>query len=790
MTGYDRAQYESEAAKDPFWLVYPEDMPLLRKLIVDLQNGVDSLDCVYRNRTKTGGLLWLNFHVAVSERIGEVIRLNAVMFDVTSVKLAEEALRVHEEELGIAMSQMGKMICEYDVQAKTLTLPEAYAKSGGLRRTIANVPDSMLLGNGLDKKYRQVYADFYAAIARGEKSGSMEYREIWRDGSSHWSSAIFSTIFDSAGKPVKAVIAVEDTTGLHDEHKQAELERERMYTALANLIPMAISVNLTQNSYYMISYDAYTTKVAPEAGAYDELIAIGVDTVPEPDKQRFYDAFARENLLRAFAEGKRKVELEHRQLGDDGNMHWILTQVFRVDNPFDSDVLEVSIARDITEQKNAQALLQKTYDLTLENMPGFVSKWLFQNGDVLLLDANQKYLDFMGVSAADALGKSIVSGLGGEERRQRLQTLYDKASRKEIISFTNRTRKSDGSDCWLAVRASYFEEKDGCAVYFGTTTDVTELILTQEELRIRQEEYKLAATLSNRMVLRCDVRSRRFTVLSQNDDEIRLSVLDGKSPEVLPTLFNLLPESVDVYRKLIRDIEQGVASQTIQLASVESSGRTHWAELSYNLILDMNGRPATAIISVENITEKREKEAVYKRWQQSIDEKAPEDYTLFRWNLSTDKAMGSYEGKLLSIDLTPMLTRSFDENTAHYAAKHVYAEDRADFTATLRSAELIAAYRRGIRTNALEYREKAGGDTVRWLHLMVELVEYPGSTDVCAFLMFENIDEAKKSALLIRQQAELDPLTGVLNRATFAAQLDQLIKQLATSSMHPLFSPA
>lgn len=73
---------------------------------------------------------------------------------------------------------------------------------------------------------------------------------------------------------------------------------------------------------------------------------------------------------------------------------------------------------------------------------------------------------------------------------------------------------------------------------------------------------------------------------------------------------------------------------------------------------------------------------------------------------------------------------------------------------------------------------------MHWLRLSVELVGVPHSTDVEAYLMYESIDEQKQTELIMRQMAETDPLTGLLNRKTFSESVNALIRKLGSNARH------
>ena len=131
--------------------------------------------------------------------------------------------------------------------------------------------------------------------------------------------------------------------------------------------------------------------------------------------------------------------------------------------------------------------------------------------------------------------------------------------------------------------------------------------------------------------------------------------------------------------------------------------------------------------------------------------------------------------------------RSFNERADVYANQCVYEEDRDKYIAFVNSDTMLASYYRGKRSDALEYRELLHHDGVyRWRRFSIDLVEYPNSTDVEAYLMYENIDDSKRAELLTLERAERDPLTGVLNRTTFAARVDQALHASRREIQHAL----
>ncbi len=124
-----------------------------------------------------------------------------------------------------------------------------------------------------------------------------------------------------------------------------------LMSAVQTAYDMIISVNLTQNSYYMIDYDRFLTHCVDNGGVFDDLIDLGAASVPISHRKEFRDTFCRENLLQAYASGAKTVSLEHPQYSDTGELHWVSTRVMFMENKRTGDILQITLARYIDDER-------------------------------------------------------------------------------------------------------------------------------------------------------------------------------------------------------------------------------------------------------------------------------------------------------------------------------------------------------------------------------------------------------------------------------------------------------
>ena len=107
--------------------------------------------------------------------------------------------------------------------------------------------------------------------------------------------------------------------------------------------PLIIYGNLTRNSFYMMTYENFTSKTCPSTGTVDDLIEHGTRTMHPDDQARWNTMFRRENQLKLYKEGKQEFHMITRQIGDDGVYRKVETSNYFVKSPATDDVLIISL---------------------------------------------------------------------------------------------------------------------------------------------------------------------------------------------------------------------------------------------------------------------------------------------------------------------------------------------------------------------------------------------------------------------------------------------------------------
>ena len=438
-------------------------------------------------------------------------------------------------------------------------------------------------------------------------------------------------------------------------------------------------------------------------------------------------------------------------------------------------------------------------DVTMEKSMEFEMKTLLRviPSGVLKYSADEKAeFDYINHSLIESLGYTEEQFKAKFHNRFREMVWRDdleavdaeilaQESNGKIGRFDYRVEAADGQLHWFHDEGVKVADESGKEWYYVTLVDITSQKKSEENLRLAEEEYRLATRHSGHTIGRYDIKAQTLTIT--DDVATRLAL-----PECIPDvpygrvkLGKISEDTADAYIAFYEDIMKGKKEGSVTFRKLLSVG-WRWITEHATTIYDEQGSPVSAIISYKDVTEQQEKELVYKKWQQSIEGRDPNTYTLFRCNLNKNSTFDIWEGSLIPVNLSDEL-KSFNDRTTAFAEQCVYEDDLERYIDFVNSDTMLAEYHRGHRSGCLEYRGKMADGSIRWLRLTVDLVESPNSTDVEAYLLYESIDEQKKAELEAVHMAETDPLTGLLNRKAFSARVNSVIKKSIPGTRHAFF---
>lgn len=479
-SGYSREEYTRIVAEYPLGLIIDEDIGgVYQALEVTRREGAP-LNCTCRYRTKDGGRRWVNMRGTATQRREDAVIVNIVRFDITEQKQAEEGLRIHEEELKLAMSQIGKMICEYDPNTHTLTMPESYANRYGLPTVLADVPEAITRGNVLDEAFRAAYDAFYDAIFRGEKTGKLDCRVRYADGSFHWECTEFSSILADDGHPIKTIFAIEDTT---QQHLRFELEQSRPTMGEENLLVHAL-FNLTTGETLDYAYrDGTPVPEAEKTMFTDGWENLETLLLTKEDRVAYRNLNDTAFLLASFAAGETELSYDYRRRIPGLGAIWVRNILRLVRDPGGSDVMLFEYCYNIEEEK----LKDLTYRSLISESYDYVARINGQDKSFVLYSRSEEMPDILPESGGDV--DAVAQRVAEENvhpddremtiRNTRLSGIKENLAQRDRFQFSFRELRPDGDVRYKKITEYYLDREREIIVL--TREDVSSLV--EEEKR-------------------------------------------------------------------------------------------------------------------------------------------------------------------------------------------------------------------------------------------------------------------------------------------------------------------
>ncbi len=305
-----------------------------------------------------------------------------------------------------------------------------------------------------------------------------------------------------------------------------------------------------------------------------------------------------------------------------------------------------------------------------------------------------------------------------------------------------------------------------------------------EQLRIREEEYRIAVHQSEKYVLRFDMAQRK---LLRGGDPSPLYNADQDLPD-MPDSFiaagNVAEESVPDIHIFFGEMAAGKPSGSCAASLRNRDGSYAWYRIDYTMIYSDQGEPLQAVLSFCDISEQHRKELAYQKWKQRYADMPQDGMSLYEYNLTRNIPVGEAGRMLppLPEDVRPSLPLVVD----YLAEQIVYPDDSQRFRAFLERDRLLEIFARGIRSDELEFRRIDADLQARWTVASIQLIADPYSGDVQTSLLLQDEDEAKRNELQVRDRSNSDPLTGLLNRTAFEEQLTLLLEQTDPGAIHAL----
>ncbi|MHA2369709.1 MAG: PAS domain S-box protein [Candidatus Hodarchaeales archaeon] len=342
MSGYSREELQKFSAEQLAVCMHPDDQEVLVALLQKITAGErESFRHEFRLLRKDGSIAWIDMLASFIEYQGQPA-IQLVFYDLTERKQAEKALRESEETQRALINAFDDTVILTDPKGTILAINEAAAKR------LEKHPDKLIghcaydfipshLAESRKKQVNEVFHHKKPVRFEDTRSGIVF-------------DNIISPLFNAQEEVEKAVLVARDIT----ERKKAEkglLEREQRYRAL---------FERTNDAVFILDLDLTHLDVNQHAAdllgyTNEELIGLSaMDMVAPQERPKAIE-------VAAALEARKAVPIYERTFRKkDGSEIVVELNVAYVEDADGNPHHIQSIARDITERKQTEEILQKS----------------------------------------------------------------------------------------------------------------------------------------------------------------------------------------------------------------------------------------------------------------------------------------------------------------------------------------------------------------------------------------------------------------------------------------------
>ncbi len=459
-------------------LFYEEDLPVFQKLMAEFLQGKQMIH-EFRARTKSGDACWLRAYGQPiwNEDHSRMIRIIGGVQDITSRKLAEEALRVGEERYRLLFNNVADAVFFHDEQGYLIDFNDAACRRLEYSR-------EELQGKHLNTFIVQESADkLIERMDTIKSTGSLIFESAHRTRSGEVIPVETSVRLVNDGDEKRFLSVSRDIR----ERKRAEKaikDNERLLRNIIDSLPESIFVK-DHNLRMLVCNNVFASAVKKTPAEMVGKTDIENGWAPEfARKFEKYDriALSGENVFVSDdpgSEGERIYETIKMPFRDDAG------QIMGV----------LGIARDITEKKKIEEVLrasEQRYRSLFNSMHnGFILHEMIYDEeskpvDFRYLEINPAIEDLLGVKPEELLGKTV------RERQPETASYW-------IEKFANIEKTGKALVAEEKFNGKYFEfvayspQEGQFAVLF---TDITVRKQAEDVLRASEQRYR---TLFNSM---------------------------------------------------------------------------------------------------------------------------------------------------------------------------------------------------------------------------------------------------------------------------------------------------
>ena len=302
-------------------------------------------------------------------------------------------------------------------------------------------------------------------------------------------------------------------------------------------------------------------------------------------------------------------------------------------------------------------------------------------------------------------------------------------------------------------------------VMLELSTDISELIRTERQLRVSNERLRVAFRQTPHVLWEVDIGGRTFNIYNVDEQKCQQDTVVTDFPRSFLERRIVHPDSAEDFRKFAEEMISGRTAGKGNFMMRDSASHSYgWVSMSYRMTYDEEGRPLKAVgVQAKlpglagigsSVMRRRPLPEIVRR------------HLLIRTkvNLTKDAVEEIWLG---GIDQTAWTWGKTYSQILEVEKRYLFArKDERSFQERFLREKLIREYENGVLWSAEEYRNVDEAGHIGWLRAVVNLVRNVNTGDVHMYACYLDSQLCHDREKLAGDGIMRDPVTGLYDMKT------------------------